>query len=173
MKLPDALHQPVAEWVSEVLGSVQPTNSESLYTDELAKRAELVGQSTLEIAWSGYRALLSVLAENVERYMAVLSIPSKDSQVLDPQVPDFSDLERLMSSEPPSIYIVDRRMALLLENNERYQCPLPKMQLFAIELPNVEFLFVCNRSAFGRDQEWEFGRYLSAEHYPPSFRPKA
>jgi hypothetical protein len=63
-------------------------------------------------------------------------------------------------------------MALLLKNYERYQCPLPRRQLFDLELPNVEFFYVCNRSEFGRIQEWEFGRYVSAEHYPASLRPK-
>lgn len=168
MTLLDALTKPVIDWMSDVLRNIGPAEAVGLHSDELARRAGLEDHSGLEVALYGFVALVSALDRRAEDYMAMLSIDLEVSDALDSRVPPTTNLEAQMSSEPPSIYLVDRRMGLYLRRYEGYRCPMPGTRLLDGELRDVYFFYECNRSEQARMEGWEYSRKIYAEHYPPS-----
>ena len=123
----------------------------------------------LPFMWEAFLDVISLLDENAVTLVPILHIELEESKSLDTVVPDLSQLDLLLSSELPSIY-VGKRLSLSVREYEGYQIPLQQIPPFATPDPNVNFFFRCARSADAMRRGWEFSRTIDAEYCPASLR---
>lgn len=157
----------VESWLSAAIRSVTPRNPESIHIDDLLGLS--APRNAVALGVRCYSKLIRLLdGHELDRLLPVLTIPLRASERLDPVAVPWSRAEEEASSEPPSIYVVCREVAGMLQEAEEYRCPIePSHRLPELGVKYSSY-YRCFRWIEGLANDWEFERVIYLETYPSS-----
>lgn len=157
----------LGKWLDECLEVIERDGSDHIHVDEIMEKIGKSVESPIKDILQPYLIVVDLLENYLEKLQPVLCIPLKESKNLDLQLPNLKNLEDELSTEPPSISIVDRNVYTLLWREEGYTCPID-FQPFEIVRKDIFFKYKISMHEYLQDCGEEYQRTIIGEQYPDS-----
>ena len=166
----DLMSERIKRWVENALDELTPTNPMHIHLDALIPHLGADPPVVLPKLREPFLEVITALGSRVEHVMASLTLPLTSVETAICRQPDVATLDFDFAGESPSLYLVDRRVGMLLWTGERYRVALKDYSPFDPTIADVVFFFEVYLDAQGVASDWEFARSIHGEHYPASMR---
>ena len=160
-----SVYKVVAHWAQGIMVHAKPRQPQSAHLDELLSDWPDTAQDRIRLARLSLEALIDVVGDKSEQLQCVLCWPLDDVEEMDIRPP----AQLSSGEEPPSLYITDRRAALIANDSEEYRTVLEPSN-YGISLPGVVATYHCVRDREAQQEGWEFGRMIMFTHFPRGYR---
>ncbi len=166
----DPMSERIKRWVEHALDELTSTNPMHIHLDELVPDLGVAPLVVLPKLREPFLEVITALGSRVEHVMASLTLPLTSVETAICRQPDVATLDFDFAGEPPSLYLVDRRVGMRLWTGERYRVALKDYSPFDPAIGDVVFFYEVYRDAEGMANDWELARSIHGQHDPASMR---